>query len=76
MKWFRPILAASCVLVLALSIALPGWSSRVPDTPEPDTAVGCIHEPAWFAPIHHAYRCNPKITPDFDFASLYAAPTT
>ena len=29
--------------------------------------------PAWFAPIAKSYGNNPRITPQFDFASLYAS---
>ena len=29
--------------------------------------------PEWFAPIAKSYGNNPKITPRFDFASLYAS---
>jgi len=28
--------------------------------------------PDWFLPIADAYDRNPKVTPDFDFAQLYA----
>jgi len=73
MKWFPPITAATCALVVVLSLALPGTSSS---TGGDDTLYGassvCLGEPSWFAPIHKAYDCNPRITPDFDFASLYS----
>jgi hypothetical protein len=75
MKWFLAITAATCVaaLVVVLSLALPGTSSS---TRGGDTLFGaspvCLGEPSWFAPIHKAYDCNPRITPDFDFASLYS----
>jgi hypothetical protein len=74
MKWYRPILAAGCGLVVALSVAWPAMSRPIPEAPGDDSArVSCVAEPTWFAPIHRAYNCDPKITPGFDFASLYAS---
>ncbi len=74
MKWFLPTAATSAAaLVVVLTVALPGTSSP---TRGDDTSYGaspmCLGEPSWFAPIHKAYDCNPQITPDFDFASLYS----
>ena len=75
MKWFVPITAATCAaaLVVMLPLALAGTSSptRGEDTLDGPPTL-CVGEPSWFAPIHKAYDCNPRITPDFDFASLYS----
>ena len=75
MKWFVPFTAATCAaaLVVMLPLALSGTSSptRGEDTLDGAPPV-CVGEPSWFAPIHKAYDCNPRITPDFDFASLYS----
>jgi hypothetical protein len=30
--------------------------------------------PAWFQNIHKSYGYDPRLTPDFDFASLYGVP--
>jgi hypothetical protein len=78
MKWLLPIGAATCAaaLVAVLALALPATSSptRGDDDALHGASPSCIGEPSWFAPIHKAYDCNPRITPDFDFASLYSAP--
>ena len=75
MKWFVPITAATCTaaLVVTLPLALSGTSSptRAEDTLDGAPPV-CLGEPSWFEPIHKAYDCNPRITPDFNFASLYS----
>jgi hypothetical protein len=76
MKWFRPILAAMCAAVAVLALAGPGWSWPAPDpvpvAPEQMVNI-CQDDPGWFAPIHLYYNCDPKITPNYDFASLYSA---
>jgi hypothetical protein len=73
MRWFLPITAATCAVVVAVLVqALPGSPS--PARSERSLYGGstrCLGDPAWFAPIHEYYDCNPRITPDFDFASLY-----
>jgi hypothetical protein len=75
MKWYRPILAAGCGLAVGLSMAFPAMSRPIPEAPGAESArVACIDSPEWFAPIHRAYNCDAKITPSFDFASLYAGP--
>jgi hypothetical protein len=78
MKWFVPITAATgaAALVVMLPLALSGTSSpsRGDDTLYGASPV-CVGEPSWFAPIHKAYDCNPRITPDFNFASLYSPVT-
>ena len=69
MKWFLPITAATCAVVaLVLVQALPGS----PSPARSEHSLRCLADPAWFAPIHKYYDCNPRITPDFDFASLYS----
>ena len=35
-------------------------------------AARAARTPAWFAPISAYYHHNPKITPQYDFASLYS----
>ena len=75
MKWFVPVTAAACAaaLVVSLALALAGTSSltRGDDKLSPATRL-CIGEPSWFTAIHKSYGCNPKITPDFNFAALYS----
>jgi hypothetical protein len=72
MRWLLPIIAAAC---LAASLALPRALSGIA-SPAQGRAVAnqrsCATKPDWFIPIHHYYDCNPRITPQFDFASLYA----
>ncbi|MGH3078580.1 MAG: hypothetical protein ACRDPZ_10390 [Gaiellaceae bacterium] len=75
MKWLAPITAATCAAALAviLWLALPGTSSPTrSDKALVDAPRRCAVEPAWFVPIHEYYGCNPRITPTFDFASLYS----
>ena len=74
MKWFRPTLAVLCAGVATLAFAWPSWSYPAPEPPvAPEQIVkSCSSEPGWFQQIHLYYNCDPKITPDFDFASLYA----
>ena len=76
MKWFLPITAATCaaaLVVVVLSLARPGTSSSTGgDATRSGASPDCLGEPSWFTPIHKAYDCNPRITPDFDFASLYS----
>jgi hypothetical protein len=75
MKWLAPITAATCAAALAvlLSLALPGTSSpNRSDKALVDAPHRCAGEPSWFVPIHKYYGCNPRITPTFDFASLYS----
>ena len=73
MKWFLSIAVATgwAAVVVVLALALPRTSSgtRGDETIDRASPV-CLSEPAWFAPIHKYYDCNPRITPDFDFASL------
>lgn len=70
MKWFVPITAVTCALVVALVLMVPSRSS--PARGEGKASRVCLDEPDWFAAIHRSYDCNPRITPDFDFASLYS----
>jgi hypothetical protein len=74
MKWFLPITAATCAVVVAVLVqALPGSpSSARSERGLYGGSTRCLSDPAWFAPIHEYYDCNPRITPDFDFASLYS----
>ena len=79
MKWYLPIAALTCVVVvvLVLSQALPGTSSPTRgQVPFRGASPVCLDEPDWFAAIHRYYDCNPAITPDFDFASLYSGVPT
>ena len=75
MKWFVPVTAAAsaAALVVLLTLELAGASPTRGD----DTLSGaprvCIDEPSWFSAIHKSYDCNPKITPDFNFAALYSS---
>ena len=62
---FVVLLAA---LVAAVAVAVVGSPST-----RSDTSVAAKAAPAWFAPIAKSYGNNPKITPGFDFASLYAS---
>jgi hypothetical protein len=73
MRWFLSIAVVMCVVVVGLTQALPGTSSRTRggDYFRAASPV-CLDEPDWFAAIHRYYDCNPAITPDFDFASLYS----
>ena len=75
MKWFLPITAATCaaaiVVMLALALAETSSPTRGDDTLSGAPWV-CIGEPSWFIAIHKSYDCNPKITPDFNFAALYS----
>ena len=75
MKWFVPVTAAAsaAALVVLLTLELAGTSSptRGDDTLSRAPRV-CIGEPSWFIAIHKSYDCNPKITPDFNFAALYS----
>ena len=75
MKWFLPISAAACTpLVVVLALALPGSPSPARSEGSLYTrTTGCRDHPDWLVPIHQYYNCNPRITPDFDFASLYSA---
>ena len=63
-------LGAVVVLLAALVAAVAVAGSRSSDS---DTSVAPSTAPAWFAPIAKSYGNNPKITPSFDFASLYAS---
>jgi hypothetical protein len=54
-------LVASAVVAVAVS-----WPSG-----RDNAAASAV--PAWFAPIAKSYSNNPRITPKFDFASLYAS---
>jgi hypothetical protein len=73
MKWFLP--TATCTaLVVVLALALPGRPSPARSEDSLHTRItDCRDHPDWFVPIHQYYDCNPRITPDFDFASLYSA---
>jgi hypothetical protein len=56
---------------VAVTVAVPstavvlGFIAR-PSAGEP------VSTPDWFAPIAKSYGNDPRLTPDFDFASLYA----
>jgi hypothetical protein len=78
MKWFLSISAATfTALVVGLALALPGspWPERSQNSPHTRLS-GCRNDPDWFVAIHEYYNCNPRITPDFDFASLYSGMPT
>jgi hypothetical protein len=55
---------AVTVAVASTAVVL-GLTAR-PSAGEPASA------PAWFAPIAASYGNDPRMTPDFDFASLYS----
>jgi hypothetical protein len=59
------------VVVLLLALPTTSWPTRGKDELR-DAPPVCAAEPDWFAPIHQYYDCNPRITPAFDFASLYS----
>ena len=63
-------LGAFVVLLAALVAAVAVVGSRSSGS---DTSVAAKAAPTWFAPIAKSYGNNPKITPGFDFASLYAS---
>jgi hypothetical protein len=74
MRWLASTIAAvsllgSVALPIALSKNSPGH-----DAISPANGRVCASTPDWFRPIHRYYDCNPRITPQFDFASLYAPP--
>lgn len=73
MKWFLSATTATCAVVVFL-LAATGGVSTARSEDRLDDGYTCRSNPPWFAPIHRYYDCNPRITPDFDFASLYALP--
>jgi hypothetical protein len=59
---------ALCVAAAGLVTALGLW----PNDPTTATASNPAL-PAWFQPISRYYNNDPRITPKFDFASLYSS---
>jgi len=69
----RARVGALGAVFLAMTAGAAGWQlrpqeSQSPAAPAPATAATV---PSWFRPIAHYYRNNPRITPQFDFASVY-----
>jgi hypothetical protein len=60
--------AVGAVLV-AVAGGAAGWQLW-PQSSSPSAPASTM--PSWFRPIAHYYDNNPRITPQFDFASLYA----
>jgi hypothetical protein len=56
----KPVVAEGSVL------GAPEWTERI------GVKYARTH-PAWFENIHRSYNYDPRLTPDFDFASLYSA---
>jgi hypothetical protein len=61
-------------VVVAVAAGLAGWQfwpqSGSAESRPPSAPAATV--PSWFRPIAHYYRNNPRITPQFDFASLYS----
>lgn len=47
-------------------LAVPEWSERI--------GLKYLRYPAWFREVARLYGHDPRLTPDFDFASLYSVP--
>jgi hypothetical protein len=60
--------ALGAVLV-AMAVGTAGWQLWPQQSRPPSAPASTV--PSWFRPIAHYYRNNPRITPQFDFASVY-----
>jgi hypothetical protein len=66
----RSVATASALVVAAVVFVGWQWLPRAGGTaPRPAP----LASPEWFKPISRYYGNDPRITPRFDFASLYAA---
>lgn len=73
MRWLVSTISAMSLLAsVALPMALSSNYSPLRDANTPANGRVCASTPDWFRAIHRAYGCNPKVTPQFDFASLYS----
>jgi hypothetical protein len=66
----RSVAAAAALVVAAVVSVGWHWLPRADGTGSP--AAPAVY-PEWFRPISRYYGNDPRITPQFDFASLYAA---
>ncbi len=57
---------AKPVVVEGSVLGAPEWAERIGLKQEGGA------RPAWFEGIHKSYNYDPRLTPDFDFASLYS----
>jgi hypothetical protein len=67
--FFALVLAAA---VFAGGVAVGSAGGARAGNIEPSASPESVALPSWFLPIWDYYGRNPKITPWFDFASLYA----
>lgn len=72
MRWLASTMGAMSLLT---SVALPmalSTASPLQRGTSPANGRVCASIPDWFRAIHRSFDCNPKVTPQFDFASLYS----
>jgi len=62
-------LGALGAVFLAMAGVTAGWQLWPQQSRPPSAPASTV--PSWFRPIAHYYRNNPRITPQFDFASIY-----
>jgi len=66
----RRIRAAAAVTIVVAG-AVGGLAAHELRASGGGTAPAAATLPAWFAPIAESYGNDPRLTPEFDFASLY-----
>ena len=71
---FLPSRVHSLAVAAVAAVIVAGAVATRELWPRETAAASPAAVPAWFAPIAKSYGDNPRITPGFDFAALYAAP--
>ena len=65
----RARVGALGAVFVVVAAGAAGWQLRPHQSRQPSAPAATA--PSWFRPIAHYYRNNPRITPQFDFASVY-----